>query len=546
MSSQEFLPSQKNSEISDSTLSLFGELDTEARAEAEQTAAEAPLPENEEDGVEELTEYLFSEDRRPDSEAGRFDLEGYASQAGAVLTDPERLHLFRAFADREEEYGFCWPGKRAAACAARAPFKGKLLCRADKSVNYPDSRNLCLEGDPLRSLLSLRERYAGRVRMLYWDLPPDGELMSKDLPPGSAKFSGRDRDKFAFYSQLYSCLTAAGELLEERGIVFLICQDSFLAAAMQICGEVFSGNLLGVFPRLTGKTSKAAVDINKCCDYILAYAKSSAYVLNLPVIDEAGFCLRDEYFSERGFYRLALTLDCSHLEYRPGLDYPLEIEGETFYPGPSYEAYLQRKQGRRERRDWAWRWSRELAEFGLANGFMVVKRSGSRARVYTKTYQRAAIRKTDSGYTVECSPRSRSFSTLDFLDSRFGNGAAKKELERLFPRRIMEYSKPVSLLKELLKLAADPDSTVLDICDRSGVLGQAALELNLSDGGDRHFILCQPDGALPADSPAFRAGLKTRCGLSQERVRRALDRIKEHNNFAEAWSDMGFLVCEVE
>lgn len=553
MSSPDFLPSQENNDISDSTLPLFDGFETgcgseACGSEAALKPAEAPLPEDEADEGEDLTESLFAEDRERETEK-RLDLDGYAQEADKIRTAPERLYLFRGGGggSADEGCGFYWPGKRRAAAAAEAAFKGEWLYLAGGSVNYPDSRNLCVEGDPLTALRALRERCAGQVRLLYLDLPPEGELPGLSLMLGSGDRSGgRGRGRQALYSQLYACLLAARELLEERGTAFICCRDSVLGAVMQLCSEVFADSFLGLFPRLTGRTGKAGVSINKCCDYILAYAKGPGYALNLPAVAEAGFSLRDEYFAERGFYRLNLTLDSSTLEYRAGLDYPLEIEGETFYPGSSYESYLLRRQGRHGRRDWAWRWSRRLVEFGLANGFIVLKRSGGRTRIYTKTYQRAAIKKTASGYAVECSPRTRPFSSLDFLDNRYGNLAAKKELDRLFKGRIMEYSKPVTLLKELLRLASDRDSTVLDICDKSGVLAQAVLELNLADGGERRFILCQPAEELPESSPAFQAGLKSRGELSRERIRRASEIIKEHNNFADAWSDMGFLVCKVE
>ena len=50
--------------------------------------------------------------------------------------------------------------------------------------------------------------------------------------------------------------------------------------------------------------------------------------------------------------------------------------------------------------------------------------------------------------------------------------------------------KPVRLIKQLLQFASDKNSIVLDFFAGSGTTGQAVLELNKEDGGNRKFILC--------------------------------------------------------
>lgn len=50
--------------------------------------------------------------------------------------------------------------------------------------------------------------------------------------------------------------------------------------------------------------------------------------------------------------------------------------------------------------------------------------------------------------------------------------------------------KPVRLIERVLKLASNPDSIILDFFAGSGTTGQAVLQMNAEDGGNRHFILC--------------------------------------------------------
>ena len=52
------------------------------------------------------------------------------------------------------------------------------------------------------------------------------------------------------------------------------------------------------------------------------------------------------------------------------------------------------------------------------------------------------------------------------------------------------FPNPLSLLTNLLRQATQPNDIVLDFFAGSGTTGQAVLELNAEDGGQRGFILC--------------------------------------------------------
>ncbi|MFD4707920.1 site-specific DNA-methyltransferase [Gottfriedia sp. NPDC058432] len=64
-------------------------------------------------------------------------------------------------------------------------------------------------------------------------------------------------------------------------------------------------------------------------------------------------------------------------------------------------------------------------------------------------------------------------------------------LARMVGNKDFSYPKPLSLIKTLIKQSTDPqsDHIVLDFFAGSGTTGQAVLELNNEDGGDRKFIL---------------------------------------------------------
>jgi len=70
---------------------------------------------------------------------------------------------------------------------------------------------------------------------------------------------------------------------------------------------------------------------------------------------------------------------------------------------------------------------------------------------------------------------------------------ARKTLLQLFPNDLPDFTtiKPVELLKRIVRLATDKDSTVLDSFAGSGATAHAVLALNKDDGGDRRFILIE-------------------------------------------------------
>lgn len=193
--------------------------------------------------------------------------------------------------------------------------------------------------------------------------------------------------------------------------------------------------------------------------------------------------------NKRGRYKLNQTLDYDSLSYSESLDYPIEIDGEIFLPGGSEEKYQQRKSGNHKRADWAWRWSKDLFEFGMKNGFIVIKRTKNGSRIYTKTYQRVSIERTANGYELVNKDRLKPIQSIDLIDNQFSNDNAKKELSNIFGDAPFDYPKPTSILRYLLPTLPNV-GFVLDFFAGSGTTLQAVMQLNADDGGKRQCILC--------------------------------------------------------
>ena len=357
---------------------------------------------------------------------------------------------------------------------------------------YNTSFNFLLEGDNLHSLKLLEKTHKGKVDVIYID--PPYNTGNKDFIYND-EFVGRE-DSFrhsTWLSFLSERLRIAHKLLSPDGLIFVSIDDNEQAQLKLLMDEIFSeDNFIICMPRITKKSGKTTSAYAKNHDYILVYTKREQDIFVMEEHVDEAFKYEDEYVRERGKYKLNQTLDYDSLSYSSSLDYPLEIEGEIFYPGSSKELWEERQKGNHRRADWAWRWSKKLFQFGYDNGFVVIKRKkdGS-ARIYTKTYLNAKIGKNSNGdFIIEHNKRVKATSSIEYIDNKYSNDNAKKDLSIFGLGDKFDYSKPVELIKKLIKAYYKNNALVLDFFAGSGTTAQAVLELNKEDSGSRRFILC--------------------------------------------------------
>ncbi len=288
---------------------------------------------------------------------------------------------------------------------------------------------------------------------------------------------------------LYPRLMLAKQLLRDDGAIFCSIDDRNQAYVKGLFDEVFGEeNFIFCAPRLIKKGGKSSSKVAKNHDYIIVYAKRISYISDfaLEERDTTKFTMEDEYVNDRGKYALTQTLDYSSLQYSSNMDYPIELEGRIFYPGGSYDVYLERQKGNHGKTDWVWRWSSSAVEWGMQNGFLVVKGD----RIYTKSYE--LCRKKNGKNEVEY-VNGKTYTTLSFVDNKYSNDNGKKELDSILYEDGSTVSfknpKPSTLIMELVKMVSSGDDIILDFFAGSGTTGHAVMELNREDGGKRQFIL---------------------------------------------------------
>ncbi len=99
--------------------------------------------------------------------------------------------------------------------------------------------------------------------------------------------------------------------------------------------------------------------------------------------------------------------------------------------------------------------------------------------------------KQNGGYMIVQKYRKTTKMQRSVWDEKeFVNERGTESLKDIIGKGVFDYPKSVFLLKRIVELGSKTDSIILDFFAGSGTTGQAVLELNKTDGGNRTFILC--------------------------------------------------------
>lgn len=235
--------------------------------------------------------------------------------------------------------------------------------------------NLILHGDNLKALKALLPTYAGKVKCVYID-PPYNTGNEKWAyndnvnSPMIQEWLGKvvDREDLTRHDKwlcmIMPRLKLLRELLSEDGVIFVSIDDNEVHHLRMLMDEVFQGNFVAkIIWRSKGGSGTDPRYITIETEYILCYAKSkNNLTLNRYSVDTSDYQLEDGYVKTRGKYKLN-KLDRKSLGYIESLDFPIEHNGLVAVPGgkDNYEKI------------WRWRWSKNKVEWGLKNGFIVLK-----------------------------------------------------------------------------------------------------------------------------------------------------------------------------
>jgi len=332
---------------------------------------------------------------------------------------------------------------------------------ADENGAY----NFLLEGDNLHSLYLLEKTHRGKIDVIYID--PPYNTGSKDFVYDDEFVVKEDGFRHSkWLSFMAERLRIAKKLISNNGFIFISIDDSEVAQLKLLCNEIIGeNNFRGQIVRGTGTpTGQGNAIISNEIDYILVYAISNTAFFNgLPFDDKSSkiYNLEDEY----GHYLLRplrKTGGEDKREDRPTMYYPVFApDGTEVFPvAPS--GYDSR-----------WR-CQESTYLKLEKEHRIEwKKDKSGWKVYQKFYLEGRTKQAGNLWTdIE------------------GNKKATIIVKNIFGENVFSFPKPVELISRILQIAGNKNSIILDFFAGSGTTGQAVMELNKQDGGNRRFILC--------------------------------------------------------
>ena len=347
----------------------------------------------------------------------------------------------------------------------------------DLFINNGGQINFLIEGDNLASLQLLEKTHKGKIDIIYID--PPYNTGNKDFIYDDNYIGNDDCYQHSkWLSFMEKRILIAKRLLTKKGLIFISIDETELANLICLCNEIFNeDNFVSLFTRNSSSGEKTSIyNINKNQDYVLVYCCNSDEFKKSKIIK--GVKKTFEEFSNpdndpKGPWKkdsLLIKIDGGRYGYaRYGITNP--YTNITYYP-PVYYDETNRKQ---------WHYIEET--------FNKLKEEGK--VVFEKQEKKNGYAFYIKKYLSEVQKEYSNVNSLFLISPEYQNTKGTKILKDIFQKNnVFSYSKPVSLIHDLVALIDNSNATILDFFAGSGTTGHAVMKLNAEDGGNRKFILC--------------------------------------------------------
>ncbi|MFN8047037.1 MAG: site-specific DNA-methyltransferase [Ancrocorticia sp.] len=419
------------------------------------------------------------------------------------------------------------------------------------------SPNMIIHGDNLEALKALLPQYEAKVDCIYIDPPyntgNEGWVYNDNVNDPRIKkwlgdVVGKEGEDLSRHDKwlcmMYPRLRLLQRLLAPTGAIFISIDDNEAANLRLICNEIFGGHcfVADISWQRNYSTRNDSKGIPAEVEHLLVFSKQPGWnpgklertdgmnsIYKNPDND------RGSWTSDNPFAPGAAT--------HQGMVYAIQhpFTGEMIYPGTGNCWRYQRDEMFRIFSGWT---DYELRDLGDAEerarvcGVAVDEvKPGVLGIVLSKPLD-AARKDAEAVYARGQWPRFYftkgglgGVRRKTYLDSVGGalptnfwsyevaghTDEAKKEVRAIFDGRVaFDTPKPSRLIERVLQIATKPGDVVLDSFSGSGTTGQAVLNVNKQDGGNRSFILVELGDY--ADT------------VTAERVRRTIQGFKGENS----------------
>ena len=385
---------------------------------------------------------------------------------------------------------------------------------AKLSCGEGPQENLIIEGDNFDALRHLRMTHAGRVKCIYID--PPYNTGNRDFIYNDRFIDKEDNYRHSKWLEfMYRRLELAKELLTEDGVIFVSIDDNEVFHLGLLMEQVFGEkNCLAKLVWQTDGNFDNQARYKVCHEYVLVYAATESQVKAPPVIDpnaeETGKLFLEEI--RNTIVKNGPKNPVSNIQLPIG--FPADFEKGSIKARvdkwPHFLSEANIEDGKLTsavtvRSGWA---NKKLCERFSATGFSPVWDTKNQLTSFilteTGTIENVKVRADEQSHVV---------SVIRNVGSVQASGA-----ELIAQGIEFTYPKPVGLIKYLISMVEGKDALILDFFAGSGTTGQAVLELNREDGGNRRFIL------VSSTEATLEARDKNLCrDVCAERVRHVID-----------------------
>ena len=361
--------------------------------------------------------------------------------------------------------------------------------------------NFLLEGDNLHSLHLLEKTHSDKIDVIYID--PPYNTGKKDFKYNDTFIDKSDNFIHSkWLSFMDRRLRIAKKLLSDDGLIFISIDDNEQSQLKLLLNEIFGEKNFATqfIVENNPKGRKNSNFSSVTCEYVLCYAKNislASFKDNIPKPE------KDMRLDENNNYVHASGRRVIMGENK----YNKKVS--NYESDKHFSLYLNRN-------SYEYFFKKELNIYDIDSG--LISRGLNRYISYENDYF------VENTYTQNKMEELLKSNALDFTENKIyeknfrsttriknlitnkkyigivdnkptdyeidlKTTSAKKKLSNLFDgNNVFDYPKNLGLLKLLFTLKSN-DITVLDFFAGSGSTGQAVVELNREDGGNRQFIL---------------------------------------------------------
>ena len=322
-----------------------------------------------------------------------------------------------------------------------------------------ENDNLIIKGNNLVVLHCLKKRFAGKIKLIYIDVP---YYFKKNIGDAFKYNSNFKLSTWLLF--LKNRLDVAKDLLDEDGTIWIHTGEDGMHYLKVLCDSIFGQDkFIGTLPRkIRDGKSDVPFNFSQDFDWILVYTKASE---NQAVI---GRKIERKYYETPDFpnrpWRTADLTKQTTVKERPNSDFTM-INPKT---GKEYPVNPKRSWAVTKNTFEEWY---QKGGIGFPDDYDFMRGD----KPFRRIFKDEDIKKNKPTY-VSSDTLLKDFisNLLDKAKNKTGND----EISELFTRDDFSYAKPENLLKTILNIASEEGDIVLDFFMGSGTTAAVAHKMN--------------------------------------------------------------------